>query len=178
MQLAGRSCSLRPLRADDAGSLVQHANDRRIWLNLRDRFPHPYSREDAERYIDAVATQQPVTSFAIAVNDAAVGGVAFTVGTDIERVNAEIGYWLGAAFWGRGIMTEAVAIATTYAFDALAVHRVFAVPFTHNVASQRVLEKNGYVREGLMRRSALKDGELLDQYLYGAYDDTWRSAHR
>ena len=93
------------------------------------------------------------------------------LGQDIERLSAEIGYWLGRPFWGRGIMTDAVRAATLYAFDDLELRRVFAVPFANNVASRRVLEKAGYVLEGTMKQSAIKNGMILDQYLYAAYAD-------
>lgn len=168
MELVTASCTLRPLRASDAGSLARHANDRRIWLNLRDRFPHPFTVGDAERYIADVGRRARLTSFAIAVDDAAVGGISLHPGDDVERLTAEIGYWLGADLWGRGIMSDAVRATTAYGFRELGLERVFAVPFARNPASLRVLEKAGYVREGTMRRSAIKDGDILDQHLYAA----------
>lgn len=167
------TCRLRPLAPADADSLARHADDRQIWLNLRDRFPHPYRREDAERYVALVAGQDPVTSLGIEVDGAVVGGISLMPGHDVERVSAEIGYWIGRAYWGRGIATGAIRGATGHAFHALGLQRVFAVPFTRNGASVRALEKAGYVREGVMRHSALKDGKLLDQYLYAAYADRW-----
>jgi RimJ/RimL family protein N-acetyltransferase len=85
---------------------------------------------------------------------------------DIERVSAEIGYWLGEAFWGRGICTDAVRAVTDYAMRTHGLTRVYAVPFTRNTASCRVLEKAGFVREACMRRSAIKDGHICDQYPY------------
>lgn len=178
MELVCETCRLRAMVPSDAASLARHANDRDIWLNLRDRFPHPYTEADAEAYIAHIATKEPTTSFAIVVDDAAVGGVGLMLSHDIERVSAEIGYWLGRAYWGRGIITDAVRAATEYAFTTLDLRRVFAVPFAHNLASQRVLEKIGYVREGAMRRSAIKDGRLLDQFLYAAYDDRWPARER
>jgi RimJ/RimL family protein N-acetyltransferase len=163
-------CTLRPFRPADAASVARHADDRRVWRNLRDAFPHPYAVADAERYIAAAAARSPVTSFAVDVAGEAVGSVSLRPGTDIERRSAEIGYWLGEAYWGRGVMSAAVAAATDYAFRDLALLRVFAVPFARNAASVRVLERAGYVLEGTMRRSAVKDGEVLDQYLYAAVE--------
>ena len=171
MEIQCTACLLRPLVAADAQALASHANDRDVWLNLRDRFPHPYSVRDAEEYIAAVGGRPLQTSFGLVVDGEAAGSVSLMLGQDVERRTAEIGYWLGRAFWGRGIATEAVRAATLYAFDQLGMHRVFAVPFGRNPASTRVLEKAGYVREGIMRRSAIKDGELIDQILYAAYDD-------
>jgi len=176
MQLVAATCRLRPFRPADAPSLARHANDRDVWLNLRDRFPHPYAEGDAAAYIAHAAGRSPTTSFAIDVDGEAVGSISLHPGHDVERVSAEIGYWLGRPYWGRGIVTDAVRLATTHAFAALALRRVFAVPFAPNAASHRVLEKAGYVREGTLRRSAVKDGALLAQLLWAAYDDRWPPA--
>jgi RimJ/RimL family protein N-acetyltransferase len=155
----------------DAGSLARHANDREVWQNLRDRFPHPYTEADAVAYIEHLATRPVQASFGIDVEGQAIGSISLMVGEDIARQTAEVGYWIGREFWGRGIMVEAVRAATQYGFDVLDLVRVFAVPFVTSTRSSRVLEKAGYVREGLMRRSAVKEGRILDQYLYAAYSD-------
>lgn len=177
MQIARRTCTLRALELRDAESLARHANDREIWLNLRDLFPHPYTVTNAEWFIEHVEGEDPPLGFGIDVNGAIVGNISLKPGTDVERVSAEIGYWIGRDFWGRGIATDAVIGMTRYAFERLKFRRVFAVPFARNPASCRVLEKAGYVREGVMRHSALKDGRLLDQQLYGAYADRWPAGH-
>ena len=169
MEIDCGTCLLRPLVPGDAVTLAAHANDRDVWLNLRDRFPHPYALADAEAWIAATSAQTPQSSFGIIVDGQAAGGISLMPGQDIERVSAEIGYWLGRPFWGRGIMTDAVRAATLYAFTGLKLRRVFAIPFAHNVASCRVLEKSGYVLEGVMKQSAIKDGVILDQYLYATY---------
>ncbi len=171
MEIVCRTCVLRPLVEADAPALARHADDGEVWLNLRDRFPHPYTLDDALAYVAAVAARPVQTSFGIVVDGEAAGSVSLMVGDDIARRTAEIGYWLGREFWGRGIVTDAVVAATRHGFEQLGMHRVFAVPFARNAASGRVLEKAGYGREGLMRRSALKDGEVLDQWLYAACDD-------
>jgi RimJ/RimL family protein N-acetyltransferase len=147
-------------------SLVRHANNRRIWLNLRDRFPHPYTSSDGNSFIRRVRASQPETTFAIEVDNEAVGGIGFMLQPDVERVSAEIGYWLGEIHWGRGICTDALRGVTEYAIAQHGLTRVFALPFAHNVASCRVLEKAGFVLEGLLRRSAIKDGRIADQKLY------------
>jgi ribosomal-protein-alanine N-acetyltransferase len=173
VEIVTPTCVLRAPEPEDADSIARHANERDIWLNLRDAFPHPYTRANADGYISHVLTQSPRTSFLISVDGSAVGSISLKPGSDIERVGAEIGYWLAKEYWGRGIMTDALRALTGYAFNQLGLNRVFAVPFTHNAASARVLEKAGYAREGVMRRSAIKDGKLLDQYLYAACDDVW-----
>ncbi len=168
MHLRTDRCLLRPFTHADAPSLAHHAGNRNVWLNLRDIFPHPYSRADAESFIARVADEAPRTTFAIDVGGEAVGSIGLILGTDIARRSAEIGYWLGEAFWGRGITSAAVSAVTTYAFRELELLRVFAVPFAHNAASARVLERADYQLEGTLRRSTVKSGEVLDQLLYAA----------
>jgi RimJ/RimL family protein N-acetyltransferase len=166
MRLPLGVCEVRSWRRDDADALVEHADNRSVWLNLRDRFPHPYTRRDAREFLAAVVGARPETSFAIEVDGAAVGGIAFRIQTDVERIGAELGYWLGERYWGRGIATAAVRAVTEHALGAHDLRRVFALPFAHNRASARVLEKCGFELEGVLRASALKDGRVLDQLLY------------
>jgi RimJ/RimL family protein N-acetyltransferase len=154
----------------DEAALARHANSRAVWLNLRDRFPHPYTLADAEDWVRFASAQQPETNFAIEAGGEAVGGIGFVLHEDVERCSAEIGYWLGEAVWGRGIATAAVRAATAYAFPTYRLTRVYAVPFARNRASCRVLEKAGYVLEARLRRSAIKDGLVLDQLLYAVTD--------
>lgn len=165
-ELVGSRCIVRPFRAADAISLASAANDRRIWLQLRDLFPHPYRLSDAEAYVARVAAPDPPRSQAIEVDGSAVGAVGLELMTDVNRQSAEIGYWLGADYWGRGIATEAVTLVTVWAFGAHSLLRIFAQPFADNRASRRVLEKAGYALEGTMSRSAVKDGLVRDQCLY------------
>jgi len=157
---------LRPWRAEDAAVIVAYANDREVWINLRDAFPHPYTLADAEAYVRRMIAQTKPTGFAIEVDGQAVGSVGFKLGEDVERTGAEIGYWLGQPFWGRGIMTAVVAAASRWAIEAHDLTRIFAVPFAWNVASARVLEKAGFILEGRLRRSVIKDRTIVDQLLY------------
>ena len=166
MQLVGTQCIVRRFIAADAAWVAAVANDRRIWLQLRDLFPHPYHLADAEAYICHVASVDPPRSLAIVVDAAAVGGVGLEPMADVNRRSAEIGYWLGTAYWGRGIATEAVTLVTDWAFEAHQLLRIFAQPFASNLASRRVLEKAGYLLEGTMKCSAVKDGVVRDQCMY------------
>ena len=171
VELRSSVCTVRSYRPADAASLAKHGNNRRIWENLRDRFPHPFTEANGAEYIAHVLQAEVPTSFAIDVGGEAVGGISLHIGTDIERICAEMGYWLGEEFWGRGIATSAIGLVTNYAFSELGLSRVFAIPFTNNVGSCRALEKVGYEREGMMRRSALKDGQIRDQFLYAKVRD-------
>ena len=157
---------VRSWRATDLEPLVRHANNRNIWINLRDRFPFPYGHGDGRRFIRAARKMIPEPFFAIAVGGEAVGGIGYVLQHDVERVSAEVGYWLGETFWGRGITSEALAAVTRYAIEQHQLTRLFAVPFAYNTASCRVLEKAGYIVEGRLRRSAIKDGQIIDQLQY------------
>ncbi len=157
---------VRPWRKDDLDALLRYANNPKIAANLRDQFPNPYTRRDANDYLNFVRSADIPTSFAVEHQGEAIGGIGFKPGTDIARLTTEMGYWLGEPFWGRGLMTRAVRAASERAFEEYRVTRVFAMVFSHNVGSIRVLEKAGFEREGIMRRSAIKNGVILDQWLY------------
>jgi ribosomal-protein-alanine N-acetyltransferase len=166
MEIVLSQCVLRNWMPEDVESLAHHANNRNIWRNLRDRFPHPYATTDAEEWIADAGTADPTTNFAIVVDGVAAGGIGFILGDDVFRRSAEIGYWLGEEFWGRGIMTEAVRGMTDYAFANYDLCRIWAGVFEWNPASMRVLTKAGYELEGLMRKAVTKDGETLDENIY------------
>lgn len=158
---------IRDWREEDAPSLAKYANNKEIWQNLRDAFPHPYYIEDAERFIAMTLQQKPTTIFAIAsATEEAIGGIGLTIGTDVHRYTAELGYWLAETFWGKGIMSEAINKFTDYAFKNFKLHRIYAEMYAANLASVRVLEKAGYKFEGKLRAGAFKDGVILDQFLY------------
>lgn len=159
-------CTIRSWRRSDQDALIRHADDYDVWITLRDRFPHPYTRQDAEAWFDWVERSTPETNFAIEVDAAAAGGVGLELRDDVHRRSAEIGYWLGKAYWGRGLATAAVRATTEWAFDRFDLCRIDAAVFDGNPASARVLEKAGYLLEGRLRRSVTKAGRTLDQWLY------------
>jgi [ribosomal protein S5]-alanine N-acetyltransferase len=158
--------TLRPWLPGDEESLVRHANNRKLWRNLRDAFPHPYSLADAQHWIQIANPSLPITNFAIVVEGAAVGGIGLVLKDDVFRRSGEIGYWLGEEFWGCGIVTEAVRTVTEYAFATFDLCRVYAGVFEWNPASMRVLEKAGYEFECRLRKSVTKDGETIDELIY------------
>ena len=166
MELKLKSCSVRSWEWSDRDAIVRHANNRNVWINLRDRFPHPYTVNDARRWLEMVVGQKQATNFAIDVAGEAVGGIGFTVQYDVARRSGEIGYWLGEEFWGRGIATEALIAVTDHAFSNYDVCRLYAHVFDWNRASARVLEKAGYEFEGRMKQSVTKDGQTIDQLMY------------
>jgi RimJ/RimL family protein N-acetyltransferase len=171
VELTLKSCSVRSWDWRDRDAIVKHANNRNVWINLRDRFPHPYTVNDARRWLEMVVDQKPETNFAIAVADEAVGGIGLTVQHDVARRSAEIGYWLGEEFWGRGIATEALVAVTDHAFSNYDVCRLYAHVFDWNRGSARVLEKAGYVFEGRLKKSVTKDRQTIDQLMYAMIRD-------
>ena len=166
MELRLKRCTIRPWRLDDAESLAKHANNRRVWLGLRDLFPHPYSIDDAHEFLRIATTQQPTTNFCIEIEGSAAGGIGIRSGQDVHRHVAEFGYWLGEEFWGHGVMTEAVPAFVDYCFKEFSLNRIFAMPHSNNPASARVLEKAGFIFEGRLRNNVVKHGKILDSLLF------------
>jgi ribosomal-protein-alanine N-acetyltransferase len=160
------SCSIRSWEWRDRDAIVRHANNRKISINLRDRFPYPYTANDARTWLEIVVGSKPETNFAIDVAGEAVGGIGFTLQPDVAHRSAEIGYWLGEEFWGRGIVTEALIAVTDHAFANYDICRLYAHVFEWNRASARVLEKAGYEFEGRLRKSVTKEGQTIDQLMY------------
>ena len=166
MELQLTRSLIRPWRASDRAAIVKHANNRNVWINLRDRFPYPYTQADADAWLHYAGRRQPSDHFAIEVDGEAVGGIGLELQDDVHRHSAEIGYWLGEAVWGRGIMTEAVTAFTRFGFATYRLCRIYALVFEWNPASARVLEKAGFVLEGRLRKSVSKAGRIIDQFLY------------
>jgi RimJ/RimL family protein N-acetyltransferase len=166
VEFACRSCTVRSWRDSDRDSLVRFANNRRVWRNLKDRFPHPYTEAEADAWLALSHTDPVAAGWAIEVDGVAVGGIGLRAGQDVYARSAHIGYWLGEPFWGRGIATDAVGTVTGHALTGLGFVRLEAPVFAWNPASMRVLEKCGYIREAIMRKSVFKDGELIDSVLY------------
>ncbi len=161
------SCSnflLRPWREGDEFSLAEHANNRKIWLNVRDRFPHPYSFDNAVQWIQKAKHSK--TDFAIEYEGNAVGAIGLILKEDVHRHSAEIGYWLGERYWNKKIMSEAVRAITEYAFSNFDVCRVYAGLFEYNDASAKVLEKNGYTLEARLQKAISKEGTTYDELMY------------
>jgi [ribosomal protein S5]-alanine N-acetyltransferase len=166
MQRVLERCTIRQWRLDDAESLARHANNRKVWLAVRDLFPHPYTNQDANEFLQRTVSEQPAMKFCIEIEGAAVGGIGVHPVQDVHRHTATVGYWLGEEFWGRGIMTEAVTAVTDFCFQNFPLRRISAEVFANNPASARVLEKTGFTFEGRLKNDVLKDGKLLDSLLY------------
>lgn len=160
------SYHVRRFRHADAAAIARYANNFSIWKQLRDWFPHPYTREDAEEFLDQVTREYPPRTFAIATEHEAIGTLGYHPGHDVHRYSAELGFWLAEPYHGKGIMTEAVRRFSDHLLASGDILRLWAGVFSNNPASMRVLEKAGFVREGVLQASVVKDDEVLDQHLY------------
>ena len=162
MVIKCNKCILRKWKPSDLEDLVENANNYNVASTLRDAFPYPYTIEDGEEWIEFAENENWGYNFAITINDKAVGGIGLIIGKGIERKSSEVGYWLGEDYWGKGIVSSALKGIVKFAFDELKVERIFAVPIEHNIASRRVLEKNNFVLEGILRNSVVKSSKIYD----------------
>ena len=165
---------LRPWNISDLDSLVKYANNWNIAKNLTDKFPFPYSENSGRAFIEFATKDDPIHIFAIDINGQAVGGIGIHPQDDIHRKNAELGYWLAEPFWGKGVISNAVKQSVDFAFDTFQIDRVFARPFGTNLASQKVLEKNGFVLEGRFEKVLFKNNEYLDELIYAVRRENWK----
>lgn len=164
--LRGEGFVLRPWAQDDLGSLVKHANDERVSRGLRDRFPFPYTQADGEAFLAGRVLKPGGISFAVVTEGEACGGVGLEQGVGERARSAELGYWLGHARWGQGLMTRVVEVFAPWAMDHLHLYRLQATVAAFNVGSARVLEKNGFQHEGVERCAVYKRGQLHDLLRY------------
>ena len=162
---------LREWRLSDAASLAENANNINIWNNLRDGLPHPYSEDDGKQFIEmALSMPKPATLLTIDVDGKAVGSIGITLHTDVERITAELGYFIGEKYWNRGIMTETVKQMVKYAFANFPeLRKIYATPFDFNAASHKVLQKAGFEREAILKQAAVKNGKIVDLYYYSIF---------
>ncbi|MEO1260481.1 MAG: GNAT family protein [Bacteroidota bacterium] len=163
--------TLRTWSPDDLDSLVKFANNLKIAKNLTNLFPHPYTEESGRNFIKMAREGKPRRIRAIDVNGEAVGAIGLHPQTDIMCKNAELGYWLAEPFWGQGIMTRAVRLTVDYGFEHWDINRIYARPFGTNIASQKVLEKAGFILEGQFEKTIFKNGEFLDELIYAVRRD-------
>ncbi|MGI9542083.1 MAG: GNAT family N-acetyltransferase [Cyclobacteriaceae bacterium] len=164
--MSTKEIKLRELRPTDKSQLTFLANNKKIWDNLRDFFPHPYAESDAESFINLTTAEAPKQTFAIEHNGELCGVIGLVAQEDIYKRSAEIGYWLGEPYWGQGIATKAIELMTVYGFEELKLVRIYAGIFEYNITSMHVLEKNGYKKEGVFKKAIWKNGKIYDEHRY------------
>lgn len=160
--------TIREWKVSDAEALAGLLNDKKILDNLRDGLPYPYTTDDALFYINSCISADKNSNFCFAIvyNDKVVGSIGIFRQDNIHFRTAELGYYIGADYWGKGIMTEAVRLACKHVFGSTDIVRIYAEPFAENIGSCRVLEKNGFILEGVLRKNAYKKGVFRDMKMY------------
>lgn len=166
MKIEKGKYQIRPWKIEDVKSLAENANNINIWNNIRDRFPYPYTEEDGEEFINSTIQKDEPEDFAIIIDRKAVGGIGFVPQTDVERISAEIGYWLGEDYWGKGIMSSVVRDISDYIFNNTDIIRLFAPVFEFNHASMKVLEKSGFQKIAILHKAAIKNNKVIDMHYY------------
>ena len=169
--LQGERCLLRALVPEDAPALVTHADNPAVARNLFDGFPQPYDLRAAAAWAGHEANSGDFGRvWAVVVDGGLVGCIGLRQEHGWLRCNAEIGYWIGEAYWRRGIGSDAVRQVTDWAFAAVPeITRVYAPIFSWNEGSQAVARRCGFVREAVLKQSAIKDGEVIDRVLWATY---------
>jgi RimJ/RimL family protein N-acetyltransferase len=166
MELKGTGFTIRGWKKGDEVSLQKHADNPNVSSFLMDRFPSPYTMEQAVQWVDRLMNQDHLLVLAITINDEVIGGIGIDLREDVYRKTGVIGYWLSEELWGRGIMPEAVRLMTDYAFSHFDFIRLQASVYSKNPASMRVLEKAGYVKEGVLKNAVIKNNVVMDEHIY------------
>lgn len=161
-------CAIRKWRVSDRERLAEMLSNKKVQDNLRDGLPYPYTPADAEEYITAMLAADGTKTFAFAITleDKVIGSIGVFRQDNIHFRTAEMGYYIGEPYWGKGYTTSAVQQVCQYVFANTGILRIFAEPFAHNTASCRVLEKAGFQFEGTLRSNAVKNGKVLDMRMY------------
>lgn len=157
---------LREWKKTDVPGLARIANNKRVWDNVRDRLPYPYTEKDAKEWISLVKKQELVTTFCVEADGEVAGSIGFVLKEDVYRKNIEIGYFIGEGYWGQGVATEAVRQLIEHIRKNFDVIRIYAEVFEHNKASMKVLEKNGFYLESIRKKAAFKNDAILDDYVW------------
>ena len=160
--------SIREWRINDKAALAENLNNLNVLNNLRDGLPYPYTEQDAEEFIRAMLSSDKNNTFAFAItlDDKAIGSIGVFRQDNIHFHTAEMGYYIGEAYWGNGYATSAIKQVCRYVFEHTDIIRIFAEPFSHNIASCRALEKAGFKYEGTLKSNAVKCGNIVDMKMY------------
>jgi RimJ/RimL family protein N-acetyltransferase len=170
--IATERLRLRPYDLSDVPELARLIGTREVAENLL-RVPHPYTEQDARTFILSVR-ESGEARFAIALAEEQnlIGGIGLRI--HVQHPRAELGYWLGTPYWGRGYATEASRAVVHYGFETLGLRRIYASAFRENIASAKVLQKLGMQHEGCLREHVLKWGRFIDLEIYGILRSQWK----
>ncbi len=174
MKLVTSMCVIRSYEQteSDVKNLSLAANNKNVWNNLRDYFPHPYTENDAKDFIASSLESEPETTFAITIDNNVIGNIGINLQKDIHKVTAEIGYWIAEEYWEQGILTNALKAFTPYIFNTFTdIHRIHTGVLAYNTGSMRVLEKAGFMFDCVFRKALIKNGVIYDEYRYSKLRD-------
>lgn len=159
---------LREWKIEYAESLVKAINNKKVQDNLRDGIPYPYTKDDAEFFINELLASDKNTTYAFAIfaDNQLCGSISIVRQNNIHFRTGELGYYISEVFWNKGVGTNAIKQICQYVFDNTDIIRIFAEPFSYNAASCRILEKNGFQYEGTLRHNAVKNGNIVDMKMY------------
>lgn len=157
---------LRKLTLNDAADMAIQANNINVAKNLRNAFPNPYTVSDAENFIENIANKLNNHIFGIFTEGCYCGNIGIHPGFDVYHKTAEVGYFIGEDFWNQGITTRALNLITEFGFVELNLIKLWAGVFEFNLASMKVLEKCGYEREAILKKSVFKNEKIWDEYRY------------
>jgi RimJ/RimL family protein N-acetyltransferase len=176
-QLQTERLILRPYTRKDIPDIVRLIGAREIAATTL-RIPHPYTEQDARALLRKLAKEKPPTHFGIFLRDTGeyCGGIGLTPDQDHDR--AEIGYWIGVPYWGRGIASEAACEVVRFGFETLGLNRIFATCYVGNHASTKILAKLGMKHEGRFLKHIKKWGEYKNVDNYGLLAEDWKAARR
>lgn len=161
-------CELRNWRLEDAAELAEMLSDKAVQDNLRDGLPYPYTEQDGRAFLSDMLSADPDETWARAIvaDGRVVGSIGVFRQGNIHRCTAEMGYYIGRKYWGRGIGSSAVRQMSDWIFSHTDIIRLYAEPFANNAASCRILEKAGFRLEGILRCNAVKNGQFRDMKMY------------
>ena len=159
--------AIRPWKKADKIPLLQLVNNKKIWDNVRDRLPFPYTEKDADEWLKLNVGITPVLNYVIEVDGKFAGSIGMVPCEDVHRCNMEIGYWMGEPYWNKGIITEAISqIVEIIWNDYPEVIRIFANVYEFNNASMKALLKNDFALEAIHKKAVIKNNLLMDEYLW------------
>ena len=159
--------TLKDIQAASPKEIAALANNKAVWRNLRDAFPYPYTEDDAVKFLNLCKTGDCGYNYGIYNQDNIfVGTCGIIPKNGIYRFTAEIGYWIGEPYWGRGYATQALKQLADIALNDLKFIRIYAEVFGFNDASKRVLEKAGFTLEAVLKKNMVKEDKIMDSYIY------------
>lgn len=162
---------LRDYTQHDTQILAKLANNAHVSQYLVYTFPHPYTIEDAEFWIYKGSRLNGTITKVIEYQDEFVGSIGISPQIGWREHCAEIGYWIGEPFWSKGIATEALSKMTNHIFTTYNINKLFAPVVGPNKASMKVLEKNNFVREGILKDEVRKNDQFYDLYYYAKFSE-------